>query len=696
VKLSRRELLIAGTAAMTIRPSGVLDAHRDVQAGPRATAPNPTEHQPNLTIRDYLSREASRITEHALSDLKTAAEFQRAIPQRRRRYMDMMGLANLETPQNRGPVPHKVTGVLDRKAYRVEKLHYESLPGLYVTANLYVPRAATAKARRPGVLYVCGHLQAQKVAYQGHPRRFAELGFPTLIVETVQLGEVPGYHHGCYREGWFHWYSRGYSPAAIELLNGIRGLDLLAARPEVDADRLGVTGISGGGAVTWWISAADERVKASAPVCGTATLESHIYDRVIDGHCDCMWWINTALWDLADVGALIAPRPLLIASANQDGIFPIDSIRKVHSQLETLYRTLGRPEHLQFVETPGGHSYHERSRTAIFSWFLKHLMGKEVPPAQVGDIELDPAKLEPESALKVYVTDTPTPNRALTIQDEFIKGAAAPDVKAAADVGRVRQQLVDTLRADTFNHVPRTPPALALDEEYALDGGAGTRFAFTSEDGWRLHGTRRHPRDVEGSAPAVLVLKSPSEERTDSDTFAGQIRAPWVKVVVETRGTGGTSWGEDLNWHVRRAGAWTGRTIASMRVWDALRALEVTRALPGVDAAQVSLAARGEMCAVALYAALLDGRINSVFLESPPATQDAASEKNGRGPAIEMLNCLRYTDLPYIAGLLHPAEIVVAGEFPSTYTWAEDLHRRLGGPGRFRRMKALREWTASL
>ena len=104
-----------------------------------------------------------------------------------------------------------------------------------------------------------------------------------------------------------------------------------------------------------------------------------------------------------------------------------------------------------------------------------------------------------------------------------------------------------------------------------------------------------------------------------------------MKVVVETRGTGDTSWGEDLNWHVRRASAWMGRSIASMRVWDTLRALEAVRGLPGIDPGNLSVAARGEMAAVALYAALLDGRLKSVFLESPPATQNAAERERRQG-----------------------------------------------------------------
>jgi len=699
MKISRRELLTAGAASIVLGTparadsESIVDAGAVTQARSAALQRKPGRPQPNLPIRDYLAREARGITDNALADLKTAADFTRRIAEKRRQYMDMMGLADLSA--QRPPVPVTITGVVERRGFRIEKLHYESLPNLHVTANLYVPTGTPRGERRPGVLYVCGHAPKQKVHYQGHPRRFAELGFPTLIVETVQLGEVAGYHHGCHREGWFHWYSRGYSPAAIELLNGIRGLDLLAARPEVDPDRLGVTGLSGGGAVTWWIAAADERVKACSPVCGTATLEAHIYDRVIDGHCDCMWWVNAAQWDLADVGALVAPRPLLIASADRDGIFPVDSIRRVHGQLQSLYQTLDKPENLRLVETPGGHSYHERSRTAIFSWFIKHLMGKDVAPTAVGDIELEPARLEPEDTLLVYTKGAPAGNRVATIHDEFITLAGPPAVSTAADVDRTRKQLVEQLRATTFNHFPRTAPPLALEEEFALDGGVGSRFAFTSEDGWRLHGVRRNPRDPTGAAPAVVVLRSPGEARNESDNFAGQIRAPWVKVVVETRGTGDTSWGEDLNWHVRRASAWTGRSIASMRVWDALRGLEAARALPGVDASQIAIAGRGEMAAVALYAALLDGRIRHVFLDSPPATQNAGSQKDGKGPAIEMLNCLRHTDLPYVAGLLHPARITIAGEFPATYVWAEELYRRLGSPGSLQRMKTIADWRSS-
>lgn len=649
-----------------------------------------------MTIREYLAREARRITDRAWADCADDAAWRRRMSERRRQYMEMMGLDDLPPADQRPPVSVHLTGVVERPRYRIEKLYYESLPKLFVTANLYVPKTDEGlNARMPAVLYVCGHSPTQKVHYQAHPRRFAELGFVCLIVETVQLGEVRGHHHGCYYEGWFHWYSRGYSPAAVELLNGIRGLDLLAQRPEVDASRLGVTGISGGGAVTWYVAAGDERIKVAAPVCGTATLASQIYDRTIDGHCDCMWWINTHRWDLADVGALIAPRPLMIASADRDAIFTIAAIREVHDQLQRLYATVGAPENLRLIETPGEHAYHERSRTAIFSWFLKHLQGKEVPPEAVGDIDDSLEKQESEDTLRVFVNGPLKEDRTLTIHDEFIALPDPPRITDRAGLEAARRKVVAELREKTFGAFPAEPPALDVKVEFEEAGGnnTGFRFAYTSEEGWRLYGKATIPNAARPPAPTVIALRSPGEARNETEErITWRIRAPWARVIIEPRGTGETAWGEELQWHLRRASAWTGRTLASLRVWDTLRAIQAVRSMAPMDGRNLALAARGEMAAVALYAALLDGQVRTLLLESPPATQNAPSRKDGRGPAIEMLNCLRITDLPQVAGLLYPAELVFVGECPDNYRWAEEVYRALGKPGRFRRIGDLTDW----
>jgi cephalosporin-C deacetylase-like acetyl esterase len=693
--VNRRQFLRAGAAAAGAAHAigASTPSSAQVEAQGRSKRIVTSRYVPSGNIRDYLSREAGRITDRALADYTTATAFRRALPEKRRQFLEMMGPDDWWT-EKREPPPVKVTGTVERNSYRIEKLSYESRPRLFVTANLYVPKNLSGRA--PGVLYVCGHSQNQKAHYQAHPRRFAELGFVCLIVETVQLGEVEGFHHGCYREGWWHWYSRGYTPAGIELFNGIRALDLLAARPEVDSAKLGVTGISGGGATTWSVAAADERVKVASPVCGTATVFSQIHDRTVDGHCDCMWWINSYGWDLADVGALFAPRPLLIASANRDGIFTIESIRRVHAQLGSLYRTLGAGAHLRLVETPGGHSYHEKSRTAIFSWFTQHLMGRHVPPEKIGDIDDRKEKQESVETLRVFVDGSPAGNRTATIQDDAFTPPPPPKVTDAASVARERERVAKALKRLTFGTFPVKPPPLDLQVEHEFtESAAGHRFAFTSEEGWRLHGQMLFRQPIQTPAPVVVALRSPGEGRSDTSDFAMRVKAPWVRVAFEPRGTGDTSWGEDLNWHVRRAAAWTGRTIASMRVWDTLRALQAVRQLPEVDGKNVSLAARGEMCAAALYAALLDGNVRTVFLENPPATQNAASEKDGRGPAIEMLSCLRVTDLPHVAGLLWPAELVFVSDRPSTFEWAETLYRQLGAPGQTRRIANVADYSST-
>ncbi|MBI5394592.1 MAG: hypothetical protein HZA91_04770 [Verrucomicrobia bacterium] len=689
--MNRREFLKAGTIAASAtlvgrNPAGATEPRA---CSPASSPAKPFRETSNLTIRDYLSREARRITDRALTDKTPLAE-------RRRRYMEMMGLQDLPPVGQRPPLNVKVTGVVERPAYRIEKLYYESLPKLYVTANLYVPNKLTGRA--PGVLYVCGHSDTQKVNYQAQARRLAELGFVCLIVETVQLGEVRGYHHGCYREGWWHWYSRGYTPAGIELLNGIRGLDLLCERPDVDGAKLGVTGASGGGAATWWIAAGDERIQCAATSCGTSTVASYIHDRTIDGHCDCMWFINTYRWDLADVGGLIAPRAFMISSANRDAIFTIASINEVHDQLKRLYKKLGATDKLALTTYPGPHAYSEYSRTRIFSWFIKHLMGKDVPPEKAGDIELDKTKLESADTLRVFVGGPLKEDRTLTIHEDFFTPPKPPTIADAAALEKERARVIAALREKTIGAFPATPPALGLQVEFELKSGqtsSGNRFAFTSEEGWRLRGRLSITDEIKQPAPAVVALRLPGEERNASENFAGKVRAPWAKIVVEPRGTGDTAWGDELNWHLRRASAWTGRTIASMRVWDALRALQAVRTLREVDPKQVSLAARGEMCVVALYAALLDGNVRTLFLESPPATQNAPGEKDGRGPAIEMLNCLRITDLAQVAGLLFPAEIVIAGATPETYAWAGELYGKLGASKNFHRVKELSAWRAS-
>ena len=634
-----------------------------------------TENQTPVShnnIRNYLCEVAAEITDNSLVNITSVANWERERPQRLDEFYEMMGIQDY-VGKERTSLNVKKVGTIQCDGYRIEKMYYESLPGLYVPAHLYIPDGADKPL--PAILYVNGHSPTQNVEYQSYPAKFAKLGFVCLIIETIQFGEVRGDHWGCYARGWFHWYSRGYNPGGVELWNGMRGLDLLASRPEVDAERMGVTGISGGGSQSWYIAAADTRIKAVAPVCGASTLRAHIGQRTVDGHCDCMMPTNTYQIDFQNLGALIAPRPLLIGQSDRDEMNTIESAHELYADISKMYQLYGKPDHISLVETPGGHSYHQISREAIHSFFLKHLMGKEVSPSEAGDIDLSEKSKLSETELKVYIEGAPADDRTITIQDSFVKLANEPVITDEKSLIAHRDSVKRFLQKKTFGHFPEV--AVPLDsrmEIRSLDGRdrGWDIYSFVPEKGWRLN-VDFHWKTNDPKKPLMIVLKNYDERRWSPENFASEIKTDWNIAYFEVRGVGETGWDPALQWHIRRAAAWTGRTIASMQVYDLLRCIEFCRTLPQVDPDQIGIAAKDEMTVVALYAALMDGKCGQVVLKNPVATQDVESRTDGRGAAIEMLNCLRITDVNRLPALLYPAKISYLGTIPESYEWSKKI-----------------------
>jgi len=622
-------------------------------------------------ISTYLIRQASEITENSLSGITTLNDWQMIRDKRYNEFSEMMALP----PENFRPALNvKVTGSIQEKGFHIENLYYESLPGLYVRANLYIPD--NIRNPVPAILYVCGHSPTQKVHYQAHPRKFARLGFVCLIIETIQWGEVRGQHWGCYANGWFNWYSRGYDPAGVELWNAIRGLDLLTSRPEVDPQNLGVTGISGGGSQSWYIAAADPRIKAASPVCGASTLKAQIMTRTIDGHCDCMMPINTYGQDFTDIGALIAPRPLLICQADRDGLNKIESVRELYSRIGVIYKLYDASGNIGLVETPGGHSYHKISREAIFSFFIKHLMNREISPSEAGDIDESDKDQLSEEDLMVYKDGYPPDDRTTTIQDSFIKLTEAPSLKNMQELLAYRDSVRAFLKTRTFGAFPSKKCNLDTIREFrTLDGGKYGEeiYSFVPEEGWRLKVDIHWAHKPDSVNPLLIVLRNRDEPRWESEGFANEILNNQNIAFLEVRGVGESGWAPGFQWHVRRAAAWTGRTIASMQVYDLMRCLDFCRTLPGVDPGKISIAARDDMSVVALYAAFMDGNCASIILKNPPETQDQASSPDGKGPSIEMLNCLRITDVYQLPALIFPTRVTFIGAVPTSYQWSQKI-----------------------
>lgn len=634
-------------------------------------APETVTVVPHNNIMQYLEQESKSLTKHFSAKSISTEEWDSIRPVKYHQFIEMMGF-NME--EDRDPPKVYPRGTLKQDGFHIEKFYYESLPNLFVPANLYVPDNISNP--RPAVIYLSGHSHGQKVNYQAHARRLAELGFITLIFDTIQFGEVWGDHWGPYNKGWFNWYSRGYNPAAVELWNAIRGLDYLATRVDVDMDNIGITGISGGGSQSWYFAAADPRVKAAAPVCGAGTMDSQVGEKRIDGHCDCMMINNGFQMDFTDIGALIAPKPLLIAQSDRDELYGIESTRQFYNSLSEFYSKFGAENNISLVETTGGHSYHPVSRKAIFSFFLHHLMDKNVAPETIADIETNAENLLPADSLNVYNGTPPATDITKTIQHSFIQTAEPPIINSLDALIAQQNKVKDYLKTRTFGAFPDS--AMAFDGEMIyrtadLSKFGNNTYSFNSEKGWRLKVNIFYRQPQEEKSPLLLVLRSPGEERWESEGYANKMAENHNIAYLEVRGVGEVGWAPELNWHVRRAAAWIGRTKASMQVYDAMRALKFCRTLPEVDPTKISIAGRDGMATIAMYAALMDEKCESMYLSNPPETHDQTSPKNGRDFALELLNVLRITDAYQIPALAYPTKTYLLNEIPPAYAWSDTV-----------------------
>jgi len=339
--------------------------------------------------------------------------------------VEMLGLPALDSRPMELSV--QTTGRLELDDIIVEKLHFQSSPGLYVTANLYRPKEISGPL--PAVLYVCGHGQVKeggvslgnKTHYQHHPAWFARQGYISMAIDTIQLGEIEGIHHGLHRFNRWDWPSRGYTPAGVEAWNSIRAVDYLVSRSDVDASRIGITGRSGGGAYSWYAAAVDERIQVVAPVAGITDLRDHINDQVIRGHCDCMFFNNRYGWDYSTLAAMVHPRSLLIGNTDEDPIFPLDGVFRVHEQVHAVYE-LESKKNLGVHWTTGGHEDTQELQLGCFVWFDRHLLGVKRKIHRVAE------PLFAKSDLRVFES-IPADQRVTNVQDWFVPTASSPSAE---------------------------------------------------------------------------------------------------------------------------------------------------------------------------------------------------------------------------------------------------------------------------
>jgi dienelactone hydrolase len=593
-------------------------------------------------LADYFRNETAALAERCLADIQSLDDWKSKREEYRRQLQEMLGLWPMP---ERTDLKTVVTGKIEHDEFTVEKLYFQASPQLYVTANLYLPKKV--EKLTPAILYVCGHSRVftngisygNKVGYQHHGAWFARNGYVCLTIDTLQLGEIEGLHHGTYREGMWWWNSRGYTPAGVEAWFGIRALDYLCSRPEVDKERIGMTGRSGGGSYTWTVAALDDRVKVAAPVAGITDMQNQVVDGCVEGHCDCMFFVNTYRWDFPQLAALLAPRPLLIANSDKDGIFPLDGVVRLHEKVRRIYGLHGAEKNLGLLITEGPHSDTQDLQVPVFRWFNRFLKNEQ--PL----IEMAAKKFFQPEQLRVF-DKLPADAVNTNIQSLFVPKA---NPLAEEELKAKRESLLTTLKEKTFGAWPAEDTPLEAKRVFSVehDGLKFSAWDFASQPEVRLRlyfiePTAKQPAggivrlnvlDEDGwrswLAAARVGFEAQLADELDSTTapVADAQGLAKIKGQCETnraalaffapRGIGVSAWSGDAKkqTQIRRRFMLLGQTLDGMRVWDIRRAVQTIHFVREGDMAKIELGAARAMSSHVQLAALYEPSVRTLEVE---------------------------------------------------------------------------------
>jgi dienelactone hydrolase len=378
--LSRRTCLgTAGASALSLALPFSRSLAQEKQPAPALTPLNRFSRSVHEWYVEQV-RAAERRGDEARAKVKTKADAEAYIAEVRKKIATCFG----PFPQQKSPLNAKVTGRLERDAYTIEKVVFESRPNFFVTANLYVPHAAK-KMKLPAVVGSCGHSTGGKAepAYQSFCQGLARMGngYIVLIFDPIGQGERLQYAHvekphrpgvgvGEHLLAGNQQFLVGDFFGSGRAWDGIRALDYLLSRPEVDPKHVGITGNSGGGTMTTWLCGVESRWTMAAPGCFVTTMRRNLENELPQDTEQCPPRALALGLDHSDFLACMAPKPVIILAKEKD-YFDARGAEEAYRRLRHIYKLLGAEENVRLHIGPTGHGYTIENREAMYQWFNK-------------------------------------------------------------------------------------------------------------------------------------------------------------------------------------------------------------------------------------------------------------------------------------------------------------------------------------
>jgi cephalosporin-C deacetylase-like acetyl esterase len=561
-------------------------------------------------------------------------------------------------PAETCPLDPQDHGELKRDGYVVKKVSFQTMPGVRMPANLYLPAGG---GKRAAILMVHGHWKGAKQdpVVQARCIGAAKLGFVVLCVDAFGAGEravgtALGEYHGDTTAATL--LPLGQPLSGIQVYENMRAVDYLLTRPEVDGGRIGITGASGGGNQTMYAGAYDERFKAVVPVCSVGNYQSYL------GAACCLCEVVPGALRFTEEGAvlgLVAPRALMVVNATRDARqFSVDEARRSLGYARPVFDLFRKGGSVRHAVFESGHDYSRAMREEMYGWMALHLKGEgDGTPVREPEI-----KTEDPEALRCWPGDTrpkdyvTIPRFAAAEGKKLLAAMAPPDIKVNwrewADARR------KTLVEKTFGGFPKgdqlalAPPAVGV-MPFSPEPGATAQAVFDPAPATK--------------ARLVVAVALDGGPRV-SESLVKSLRTKDTAVVLlEPRGTGGDApkndrVGRSPDHNSAEWGLWIGRPLLGQWAYDVKRLLDLIEQRDGKLPPEVVVVGEGPAGLVALAAAAADPRITKVAAVGSLASFVSDVPYNGQRLGVFAPGILRDVgDVAHLAALAAARRVVIAG-----------------------------------
>ncbi|GAB3337560.1 alpha/beta hydrolase family protein [Larkinella ripae] len=608
--------------------------------------------------------------QRAIEKLKTRADWQKRQAEVRAKLRKIAGPFPEKTPLN--PV---ITGTIQRDDFSVEKLYFESRPGYFVTAALFLPKNRPGKL--PAIVYCSGHsLNGFRAdAYQRIMLNYVKKGFVVLAFDPIGQGERRQYaDESVVKKSAVNEHSypgaqsfiAGLSPANYFIWDGIRSVDYLLSRPEVDPSRIGIAGRSGGGTQSAYIAAMDERILAAAPECYLTTFDKQLRSKgPQDAEQNLLYGLENGI-DLADYLEVRAPKPALIVSTTRD-IFSIQGARDLFQEARKAYAALGKPAHLTMAEDDAEHLSTTKNREAAYAFFQKFLNN----PGSSADLDVPLFKEE-----ELYVT--PRGNVYATLKGETLFSLNQKHLrKNRANPSKAAPNLRETVRLITGYEKPATRGEVIFSGRLPRDTYAIEKYLVSGAGKYAVPVLWLKPGQKTGKTLLLLDDRGKAVAAQTGEWADQLARAGHEVIVPDLSGTGELSTGypkegdsviDEIPLNLWYTGLLTHKNPVAVRAEE----IEILAAFIQKNTGPtqpLAAVARGTLGADLLHAALLSNAFGAVALVNPLVSYQAIMDEMNYKTAFipsAVAGALPAYDLPDLAAALSARNLLVLNPVDAT------------------------------